>query len=60
MGDVIYCEFREPLADVYKTIRDATVCNQEISNSEKVAVLELVKHELITNMHASLPADKDC
>lgn len=35
------------LANAYKQVRDATVCNTDISLSEKIGVLELVKAELM-------------
>jgi hypothetical protein len=37
----------DSLAKVFKTVRDATVCNEEITTAEKIAVLALVKQELL-------------
>lgn len=42
------------LADVFTKVRDATVCNSEISNAEKVAVLELVKAEIVRHMQQEI------
>lgn len=37
----------DPIAETYKTVRDATICNDKLSVQEKLGVLELVKTELM-------------
>ena len=59
MGDVVDPVFRDEIAEVYCLVRDATVCNESISSAEKLAVLELIKFELLTNMHEQVHP-KDC
>lgn len=44
----------DPMATAYRVVRDATLCQQGISNAQKVAVLELVKHEIVRNMQSHL------
>lgn len=42
------------MADVYGKVRDATVCNGNLSNAGCIAVLELVKAELIRDVQAQI------
>lgn len=45
----------DPMATMYRKVRDATYCNEDgVSNADKVAVLELVKSEIIRNMQARI------
>jgi hypothetical protein len=46
----------DSLAEAYIRVRDATFCNQDISNAEKIAVLEQVKHEILTNTQSRISA----
>lgn len=48
---------KDPLAEAYKRVRDATLFDKTISNAEKIAILELVKHEILRNIQAVI--DKD-
>lgn len=45
---------RLPMAQAYKAVRDATLCNDEITNAEKIAVLELIKHEVLCDVQAEI------
>ena len=47
------------LAAAYRVVRDATFCNEDISTADKIAVLELVKHEILTNALANLSGEED-
>ena len=55
--NVIYPVFRDEVAESYRAVRDATLCNESMSAAEKVAVLELVKAELMRNMVDALDAE---
>lgn len=45
----------DPQATMYRVVRDATLCNENgVSNAEKVAILELVKLEILRNMQSRL------
>jgi len=35
------------VANAYKTVRDATVCNESLSVSEKLGTLELIRAEIL-------------
>lgn len=35
---------------MYQVVRDQAMANPDVSNAEKVAILEMVKHELLTEM----------
>lgn len=48
MGVVV--PIRTPVAVAYACIRDLTVLNADLSQAEAVAVLELVKAELLKGM----------
>lgn len=37
----------DPMAAAYKKVRDATFCNEDLSNAEKLGVLEQVKYEIL-------------
>ena len=57
MPDLTVLEFKDdldPLGRAFKTVRDATVCNEGITLSEKIAVLEVVKHELTLNFYNTM------
>lgn len=43
----------DPVAKAYQVVRDATL-GSSISNAEKVAVLDLVRHELLERMSAQI------
>jgi hypothetical protein len=42
------------LAKAYKSTRDATLCNDAISNSEKIAILELIKQEILIEVQKNI------
>ena len=44
----------DPVATAYRVVRDATLLQSELTNAEKVAVLELVKFELLRNLQSNL------
>lgn len=57
MSNVTRMPGTEPLdeqASAYKKVRDATVCDESLSNAEKLGVLDLVRHEILTSMHNEL------
>lgn len=46
----VFMKQLDPLASFYKDVRDLVFALNDLTNSERVAVLELVKHELVTDM----------
>lgn len=42
------------VADVYGRVRDATVCNNHIASADCIAILELVKAELLRGVQAQI------
>ena len=45
------------LAKAYIAVRDATVENTNISKAEKIALLEVIKMELVTQAQADIHAE---
>lgn len=51
LAEVVTLPVADPVQAMYQRVRDATVCNEAgASNADKVAVLELVKAELLRNL----------
>lgn len=44
----------DQLATAYKKVRDATFTTENITNAEKIAVLELVKFEVLRDCQSQL------
>jgi hypothetical protein len=44
----------QQLAECYKAVRDAVYGSRRVSNAERVAVLELVKAELINDAQVAI------
>ena len=42
------------LAECYKAVRDAVYSSQRVSNAERVAVLELIKAQLINDAQVGI------
>ena len=45
---------QDQLALAYRKVRDATMASEKITNAEKVAVLELVKAEIVRFMQSEI------
>ncbi len=54
--NVVYPKFRDEEAVMYAAVRDATLCNESVASGMKIAILELVKHEILQNMLDSVEA----
>jgi hypothetical protein len=42
------------VADVYGKVRDATICNDNIAPADCIAILELVKAELLRDVQSQI------
>lgn len=49
----------DPVADMYRKIRDAAMFAEDVPAAFRVAALELVKAEIVRNMQDSIDADED-
>lgn len=49
----------DELSKTYRAVRDATVLKAGISNAEAIAVLEIVKNELVSLLNAQIHFDND-
>jgi len=47
---LIQDEDTDPTSTLYRRVRDSIVCNESVTNAEKIGVLEMVKAELIQAM----------
>ncbi len=48
----------DPMATMYRVVRDATLCKEAgVSNAQKIAILELVKAEIVRNVQAEIDAE---
>jgi hypothetical protein len=41
----------DPVAEMYRKTRDIIICSEGVGRGERIGILELLKHELLTNMH---------
>ena len=49
----------DAIAYAYKEVRDATLCNEALSSGDAVAVLELVKYEIVRRMQRDIDDAKE-
>ena len=47
----------DPMGTMYRVVRDATVCGESCSNAQKIAILELVKAEIVRYVQAEIDAE---
>lgn len=44
----------DPVAQMYRRVRDAIVCDAEVATGIRIGILELVKAELVRDMQAQI------
>lgn len=42
---------RDQTAEMFRQARDLFVCSEGVPRADRIGILELIKHEILTNMH---------